>query len=244
MYLCSRSRCRINIETMETSGIPFPGRDKSLLDTWGKHQKCLSSRMQHPFKMYFCTDFHKHAKRPFKCARPYKHNNKPLELTEAERGISNPSTRASPLGHPFVPFFPPLLAPPPPTPGSKFSREMLASNARANLIRKNAFHPVETRIIRSNFVNVRNVLFFYSHSTRIILIPVDVSTFQRFQDARNENQEMLTDVAMCYIRSNQPLIPASLFLLVNIKEYRADFYPLLSFYPKRFDTLFPVEVEP
>lgn len=163
MYLCSRSRCRINIETMETSGIPFPGRDKSLLDTWGKHQKCLSSRMQHPFKMYFCTDFHKHAKRPFKCARPYKHNNKPLELTEAERGISNPSTRASPLGHPFVPFFPPLLAPPPPTPGSKFSREMLASNARANLIRKNAFHPVETRIIRSNFVNVRNVLFFYSH---------------------------------------------------------------------------------
>lgn len=38
-YLC---RLSINIETIETSGMPFPGRDKSLLDTWGKHQKCVS----------------------------------------------------------------------------------------------------------------------------------------------------------------------------------------------------------
>lgn len=104
-YLC---RLSINIETIETSGMPFPGRDKSLLDTWGKHQKCVSRHeCSTRSKCIFAWTF-TNTKRPLKCARSYKHNNKPLELTEAERGISNPSTRASrsPLGHPFVPFFP------------------------------------------------------------------------------------------------------------------------------------------
>lgn len=37
---------RININTIENIGVSLAGRDKSLSDRGGKHQKYLSSRMQ------------------------------------------------------------------------------------------------------------------------------------------------------------------------------------------------------
>lgn len=70
-----------------------------------------------------------------------------------------------------------------------------------------------------------------SSYTCIILIPVDVSTFQKFHEKWKSGNVDRRDT----LYSKQPTVdPGQLFIPVNIKEYQADFYPLLSFYPKRY----------